>query len=343
MKFWNILFRGRIFRSTISRGRIFHSIIRRSKVAAIFMALGLLFLTGCGTQGSAAVSAGSASSVHNVVDDLGRRVRVPNQPQRVLALSRNCMDDLYELGITVVGKVDEYSNRPELKALPSISRQASPNLEVISQLKPDLILANTRQHAQMLESLQATGAAVVFIDPSKVRKDPLTDEITFVGEITGRQSQAQDYVKHLQATCDQLKAKIAPAGFKTSLFMQGGGEGIKVAQPTGFYGLLLVKLGIENIVPKDLPGSSKDTWVSYDAETILQKNPDLILLKSSSNDPSQLQATLNSFLQNPAWKDLKAVKNKKVFVLPGKIQPGGVSTEDALKMTAKIIDSQAFQ
>lgn len=320
----------------------------RSKKVHIFTisVIGILIsLVGCSQQASStpgATPSSAAIQTRTITDDLDRKVEVPAQPQRVLALSRNFMDELYELGIISIGKVEEYNNRAELNALPSVSNQSTPNLEAIYKLKPDLILANSRQHAQMLEGLVASGAAVVFIDPSKVKNDPLTDRILFIAEVTNRQTEAQAYVKRLLDLCRELQGKIAPAGYKTGLFLQSA-DGAKSAQPTGFFGLMLGRLGIENIVPTGLPGGEKETWVAFSTETILQKNPDIILLKSSSNDKTENETILNSFLQNTAWKGLKAVKNKKVFVIPAKINSGSISNEDAFKTTAKIIYPEGFK
>ncbi len=295
------------------------------------------------TAATAATTAQQSSAVatHTITDDLGNAVQVPDNPRRILALTKNMMDELYELGVIPIGKVEEYQNRPELNALPSVSNQATPNLEAIYQLKPDLVLANSRQHAQMQEGLKSSGAAVVFVDPNKLSKNPLTDEIVFLGKISNRNAEAQKYVDRLNALCKELQGKLAPAGYKTGLFMMSG-DSISVAQSTGVFGALLSSLGIQNIVPEGLPGSEKSTWVSYDAETIISKDPDLILLKTSSNEEQANQKILNGFVQNIAWKNLKAIKNSKVFIIPSKIAPGNLSTEDILKSTAKIIYAAGF-
>ncbi len=320
-----------------------------AKILSLLVIIGMLVFGGCtgqeaGKQSDTALNADTLSSETNTItDDLGREVEIPANPQKVLALTKNMMDELYEIGIIPVGRVEEYKNREELCALPSVSTQQNPNLEAIYELKPDLILANTFQHAQMAEGLEKSGAAVYFIDPTKVANDPWTDRITLMGSLLNREAEASAYLEKLDQLSAELQEKIAPANYQTGLMLLCGGDTISAAQPTGVWGALLVKLGIENIVPSGLPGSDKSTWVTYDAESIIEADPDLIILKASSNDKEQQKKIKSSFMQNPAWKELKAVKNANVYLLPGKYTPGNASNEEILDAAARIIYPQGFE
>ncbi|UNC93275.1 ABC transporter substrate-binding protein [Candidatus Contubernalis alkaliaceticus] len=271
-----------------------------------------------------------------ITDHLQREVEIPEDPQRILALTRNFMEELFELGVTPVGKVEEYNNRLEGTALPSVSNQTTPNIEAIYELAPDLIFANTRQHGEIIDALEGTGAAVVFIDPGMVQEDPLVDRIKFMSEILNRQEEAEAYIAHLDQVSEELRDKISDCSFEKGLILDSGDK-ISAAQPTGFFGALLYRLGIENIVPAGLPGSGQSTWVDFDAETIIKEDPDLIMLRAASNDENEHKQLLENFLNNTAWQGLKAVEENKVFVLSTKISPGNISNEEALRMTVEII------
>lgn len=308
--------------------------------------LNIMILTGgCAARNEGVTetaAAGPEKHARMVTDHLARQVEVPEKPIRILALTRSFMDDLFEMGVTPVGKVEEYDHRPEGKALPGISKQAFPNIEAIHSLKPDIIFANTRQHAQMRESLAASGAAIVFIDPNKVEKDPLLDRMQLMGEALNKQEAVAAYARHLEAVSAELQEQVAQTQIKTGLILEGNGDTNKAAQPTGFYGALLLRLGVRNIVPAGLPGSGMSTWVTFDRERIVREAPDVILLKASTNDQQEGEELLRAFYQNPAWKNLKSVKSKQVYVLPGKISPGNISNEQALRVTADILRGQRF-
>lgn len=278
-----------------------------------------------------------------ITDHMGRNVKVPDTPQRIIALTRNFMEELFELGVTPIAKVEEYNNRPEGIALPGVSNQTNPDIEKIHSLKPDLIFANTRQHSPMKELLESTGASVVFIDPNKIETDPMTDRIRFIASVLNIDEKAQDYINQLDKQAALLAEKLKKSGLQTVILLEGGGESGKAAQPTGFYGMLLQKLGFTNLIPKGLPGSNASTWVPVNIEMIATSNPDFILLKASTNDKEEHKKLISLLLSNPAYKMTPAVKNKKVFVLPAKIAPGNITNADALKKTASILFPEGFK
>jgi len=288
------------------------------------------------------VTSSAQPAARTIIDDLEREVTLPDTMDRVLVLTKGMMDEVYELGVVVVGKVEEYKNRQELIDLPSVGAQATPDIEAIYALQPDIIIANSRQHTAMEESLESTGATVVFVNPNLYDINPLLGRTSFVAEVLNRQAEYETYANRIETLCTELAAKIAPAGYATSLVIMGGSENIQVANPGGTFGALFPSLGIENIIGWDLPGSSESTWISYDAETIIQEDPDVILLKTSSNKAADNQTILDEFLASSVWQPLSAVANGKVFILPGKASPGNMSLSDMLQTVAETVYAEGF-
>jgi len=322
---------------------------RGNEIARKILFSGLLMLTmivaGCGSQTPAVVPGVTSSTAdkpvpRTMVDHLNRTVHLPAKPERVLALTRNFMEEMFALGIAPIGKVDEYVNRPEGKALPNISKQATPNIEAIINLKPDVIIANTRQHVPMLETLQTTGAVVFFIDPGRGGQDPLTGRIQLLGAILNRSQLAKQYIQQLESASEELKAQVAGQKFQTGIILDGAGDMTKAAQPTGFYGALLQRLGIENVVPAGLPGANASTWVTFDREAILKASPDVILIKAPGKNKGSQQKILDSVYGDSAWQETAAVKGRKVFLLPAAVDPGGMDSIEALRTTARILNGQ---
>jgi len=241
---------------------------------------------GCGGEQNNAVQGENNASgvvdeqvkVRLVKDDLEREVKVPDQPQRVLALNSSMMEMVFELGVAPVGKVSEYViPRPEAQDLPGVSFENSPNIEIINKLAPDLIIAHARNHGQIQDSLEATGAAVFYIDPGKA-EDQLIGRIALVGEVLNRQTEAAAYVQKVQEKAEELKERLAGSPVKTALLIQGGSQTVRAAQTFCFWGRLLSFLGIENIVPEEVAKTTKAGFVNFDIETVIQKDPDALLI-----------------------------------------------------------------
>ncbi|WHH60992.1 ABC transporter substrate-binding protein [Petroclostridium sp. X23] len=331
---------------------------------AVLLAVYLIVLqAGCGNSQSSTASNGEESTqtqVRAITDDLNRKVQVPAHPKRVLALNSSMMETLFDLGVVPVGKVIEYEiPRPEAQDLPSISNENSPNIEMITKLAPDLIIAHARNHAQILDNLEGTGAAVVYIDSSKA-EDQLLGRIDLIAEVLECQSEAAAYMQKVEEKAEQLRTKIADSPIKTALFIQGGSQNIMAAQTFCFWGRLMTCLGIENIVPEEVAKTSKAGFVIFDMETIIQKDPDAILIlqpgfrsttgqgsgkgngqenKGNQQSAGNMSAEklLAMYKDDPMWKGLSAVKNDQIYIVPIKVSPGKINVLDALDVVAKLI------
>ena len=79
-----------------------------------------------------------------VEDQTGRRVDIPEHPQRLISLAPSITETLFALGLgeSVVGNTDYCEYPPEAKLKPHVGPILNPNLERIVALKPDLVLGS---------------------------------------------------------------------------------------------------------------------------------------------------------------------------------------------------------
>jgi len=280
-----------------------------------------------------------ATASNTVTDELGREVTIPENPEKILALTSAVMESLFNNGITPVGKVDEYKVRQEGIELPSVGATQSVNIEAIYALEPDLIIASSRFHSAIEEELEQTGAVVYFFDPDKVGDVPVVDLTVYIGKLLGTEATAQTYVDSVYELAEGLKAQIADANIKTGVFIQDG-DTVTAAQTASSFGSMLTLLGIENIVPDDLAGSSKASFVAFDIETILASNPDVVLIVTTSKDADK-QQILQKYLSDAQWSSLDAARNNRIVILPFAANPNRSTGEKMLQMTADTILSAA--
>ncbi|MCK9267949.1 MAG: ABC transporter substrate-binding protein [Alkaliphilus sp.] len=366
----------------------------------VFLAVLLMFVLciaaiGCGKKQDDAVYSENDFSdagdeqvkVRLLKDDLEREVEVPVQPQRVLALNSAMMEMVFELGVIPVGKVSEYIvPRPEAQDLPGISFENSPNIEMINKLAPDLIIAHASNHSQIQDSLEATGAAVFYIDPGKA-EDQLIGRIDLVSEVLGCKAEADVCVQRIREKAESLQKILAGSPIKTALLIQGGSQSVRAAQTFCFWGRLLSFLGLENIVPEEVAKTTKAGFVNFDIETVIQKDPDVLLIlqpgfrsaseggqggnggkqggqgpqgnggnkpggegqqgKTGGEGQQELKSIspeelLAMYQDDPMWKQLSAVKNGHIYIVPDNVSPGRIRILDALDVMAKLIVPEAF-
>lgn len=106
----------------------------------------------------------STNSSKTLVDELGRTVEIPENPERVLGLTSAVMEALFNVGITPIGKVEEYKIRDEGIALESVGMTQTLNVEKIIELEPDFIIASSRYHASIKDELELVNCPIYFFD-----------------------------------------------------------------------------------------------------------------------------------------------------------------------------------
>lgn len=303
-----------------------------------------LFLTACNNNQSGSKDKNIEEEVSDnnqisriVTDHIGREVELPNTVERPIALTANLIEGLYNIGLEPVATVDNYNIREEAKELPSVGLQGNINIEVIYSVNPDLIIAHSRHQSNLISSLEETGIPVFVYDAGKAGTSPLYDSARFLGELLNRNEEAENYVKSVETYAAELKDKIAEkTNFKTALLIQDG-DTITAAHPSTGYGGILTSLGLENIVPLDMAGSSSETFVSFDIESIIKADPDIILIRPSSNDKELAKIRLETYLNDPMWSSLSAVENGNIKFLPFRMHPSRATAEDIFTMGANTI------
>lgn len=299
------------------------------KVLMVLVLAGFL-LSACSTSGETSVDETQTS------DALGRQVSIPEDPQRILALTSSAMQTIYNLGLEPVGKVEEYKISEAGMALPSVGQSESINMEAVYDLQPDLIIASSRYHADLEEELEASGATVYYFDPDAVGEIAVVDINTYFGQLLNRETEAQAYVDGVMSHAETLSEEIAATGIETGIMLKMG-DTVMAAQNASSYGSMFLLLGIENVVPDDLPNTGKSSFVAFDAEAIAAADPDVIYLVAQSNDQAATQAMKADFLADEKWTMLSAVQQKNVVVLPFKANLNRVTVDDMLDLTASAL------
>lgn len=320
------------------------------KKALLFLITGLLAvgsMVGCGddkVEESEASAEASDIELEEeslndkvVTDHLGREVEIPENLDKVLALTSNAMESLFEIGVKPIGRTEEYKIREEAENLPSIGKGSQINIEAIHALSPDLIIANTRQHGNLVSELEETGAQVYFFDPSETGENPLVDTKIFLGKLLGKDEEANGYEAGIYEISEALKEKVkSETEIETGIILRDG-ENAQAAQSGTGYGAILSMLGIENIVPEGLTGSDSSNYVDMSIESIIEQDPDIILIIAPTNDKENNKAVLQKYKTDPKYANLTAVKEGRIAVLPFKVNANRASSAEMLEISAKTI------
>ena len=246
------------------------------------------------------------------IDASGETIQFDEAPSSVAVLSAGDLDMMLALDANVVGRPSLHGETPaELQDIQEIGNPHQPNFEKIAEVHPDVLIASPsfKQHAANLE---AQGTKVVYTEANSV--EDILNTIEMFGTLLDKSDEAKTVI-------DDLNEKIETAsddektGVKT-LLVYGAPGSYLVALPNSLTGDLLERAGGENIA-SDFPKEDKyPQYASLSTEKIIERNPEAVMLITHGDPEAVKKAFEGEMEKNPAWKNLDAVKNGKVTVLP---------------------------
>lgn len=224
--------------------------------------------------------------------------------ERVITLSPHLTEMVYSAGAgsKLVGAID-YSNYPaSAKTLPIVGSYNTLNLEKIIQLKPDLILAwQSSNQPKALERLQQLGFKVELFEPRKLIDIPR--DIKRIGALLNTSQTAGTLANRLMKTLKTVKQQYQGLT-KVRFFYQIWDEPMMTVNGQVFISQAIETCGAENIFAQQ-----KILAPEVDTETVLKRNPNVILLGGEN-------AVQKIWFQNwLKWPQIDAVKNKQIYLI----------------------------
>ena len=283
----------------------------------LFLALCLL-LAACGAS-PAQPSAEVLPSVGvTFTDGLERTVTVEN-PQRFAALLGSYAQIIQLAGGYVCAAPDDAWEDLALD-MPADARNLGStenlSLELLMASAPDLVIAsvNRRQNVEWLDVLEEMGVPVAYFDISDF-EDYLT-LLKLCTDLTGRADLYEVHGTAVQARIDavlaQSRARLEGTETPTVLSMTASASTIRAQNSKGtVLGAMLKRLGCENIADSDTT-----LLDNLSLEHILTSDPDYIFIVQRGDDEAGMRDCVRRLLEeNPAWGQLTAVKNGRVFFM----------------------------
>lgn len=266
-----------------------------------------------------------------ITDATGQKITFEQAPESVAVLSSGDLDMLLALDANVVGRPSSQGEpAAELKDIQEIGNPHQPNFEKIAEVHPEVMIASP-SFKQFAANLEAQGTKVVYTQANSV--EDILQTIDMFGAMLGKSDEAQKVIAGLNEQLDALAGAEGENGVKT-LLVYGAPGSYLVALPNSLSGDLLERAGGENIA-SDFPQEEKyPQYASLSTEKIIERNPEAVMLITHGDPEGVKKAFEGEMDKNPAWKNLDAVKNGKVTVLPSHLfgTNPGTKVADALQV-----------
>jgi iron complex transport system substrate-binding protein len=283
-------------------------------------------------------------ALQNLVDDHGYKTVLTAYPEKIISVAPSCTEILYAIGAgdKVVG-VTIYDDYPYDFAawiaadnMTSIGDFTTPNMEVITSLDPDLILASGGVQEDDVNTLRDYGYKVLVLDPTSV--DGILNNIELVGNATGKQAEATALVNNLTSRINAVTEKVANAAkpkvyyetyYETTSSWTIGGE--------AWQNELIEKAGGTNVF-----GDQPTDYYQYQVEALIDRNPDVIVLPAEGMGTGT-QAGIDAVKARPGWDTMNAVQNDRIYQInPNIIERAGPRVVDAIEQMAEFFHPELF-
>ncbi|MCL9773900.1 Fe(3+) dicitrate ABC transporter substrate-binding protein [Vibrio methylphosphonaticus] len=280
----------------------------------------------------------SASEQTRTIQDEHGELTLSGTPQRIVVLEYSFIDALASVGVSPIGVADDKNIErilPEVRALispwTSVGMRPQPSLEAISELKPDLIIADAERHATVYKDLSTIAPTLLLKSRGETYQENLASALK-IGTAVNKQSQMAQRILQHKTSMASYKQGLASA--ETIQFAVVTDKGMWLHGPNSYAGGVITALGLQG---PTLPDHDK-AYIEVSFEQLLKVNPDWLLV-----GPYKPHTVYDDWQKQPLSKLLKvSQKQQAVRVSPqlwslnrGMLAAEGIAKNLQTLLTAK--------
>ncbi|MFD3158212.1 ABC transporter substrate-binding protein [Haloimpatiens sp. FM7330] len=317
---------------------------KTKKLFSILLTLLMVFsLSACGTNTSKNSGTNDKSKSETKVnkkttypltikDSYDREITLDKEPKKIVSIAPNITETIFALEKQdkLVGRTDFCDYPKEAKNIQSIGGLSNPNIEKITELKPDVVIASTHFDKKVLKKLESLNIKVLVL----YGEDNFVgayETIKKVGLVVNAQNKADKIVSNMKKKISTIEQKVKGKDTPSVYYVISYGKvGDYTATGETFINQLIKMAGGKNIA------SDAKGW-KYSIEKLVEKNPDIVICSKYFNAKKGVK-------QTNGYKDLSAVKNNKLFEVDNNlIDRQGPRLADGLEELAKTIHPELFK
>ncbi|WP_199925397.1 ABC transporter substrate-binding protein [Paenibacillus bouchesdurhonensis] len=313
---------------------------RKEMLLLIFILSIILVISGCGAKqattepsssessASSSTTAPAESSAANAANEVRSiehamgTTEIKGSPQRIVTLYQGATDVAVAMGIKPVGMVESWVEqpvynylKPDLDGVPIVGLETQPNLEEISKLKPDLIIASKTRHEAVYDQLSQIAPTVTsealyaFKDTAEMMGKALNEEEKAQQLLNDWDQRVQDFKDKISQKTDidwpkevavlNFRAdhsRIYVNGFAPAILSELGFVFSEYQQQEREKGEVVIRLMNKEGIP------SMNAGVFY-------------IFKFDDAGEEEVQRSYEEWTSHPLWRNLDAVKNDQVFMV----------------------------
>ncbi|SET27652.1 iron complex transport system substrate-binding protein [Oceanobacillus limi] len=307
--------------------------MRKILAITIFIALTLLVACGGDDDGENQAQDGNNSNEEQrsvTIEDANGEQTITGTPENIVVLEWSYAEHLLSLGIQPAGVADldgfhQWVNIDEEfdESVEDVGTRQEPNLEAISRLNPDLIIAVDFRHEQYLDSLEDIAPVVTFAPYGEAAIEDhyqnMIDEFKTIATIMDRENDADEALADLDSFIEEQKQRVVDAELEgakylsTQAYTAQNTPILRLFTDNSIVAQVMGKLGFENAYESDTVEVYGYSEVNVEALQNFQEE-DLQFLYIVQEDDNIFE---NQLKGNPVWENLSFVEQGNTHALPG--------------------------
>lgn len=281
------------------------------------------FFIGCGKTEKVTDNSNKTIIVE---DQLGRKVEIKGDVTKIVSSYAISSSLLIALGVKdkVVGVEMKSKDRelykkaaPEFLNLPEVGSAKSINVEECAKLKPDLIIIPTRLK-EFIPQFEKLNIPVIAIEPETL--DSFLECVNLIGKSVNAEERANELVKYYNDNLEKAKKLNNDIVNKPNVYLAGSSSILRTCTSKMYQDYMVNTSGGKNVTSN----LSDGYWADISAEQLLSYNPDVIYIVQYA------EYSVEDVLKDSRLKDVNAIKNNKVFVIPSVIEPWDYPTPSSI-------------
>lgn len=281
------------------------------------MSVALLALTACGQTTTTSPSAPADQGWTPVtIEHAMGKTEIKDRPKRIAALDSSYVDAALALETEVVAYtryrtdgLPDYLAQDAAKYAKdakAVGELASPNLEELATIGPDLIVSAKVRHEAIYDKLSKIGPTVFSVTTGPTWKD----NIRLLGKALGKEQLANEKIAAYEARAKKVGDAIrAKAGHNPSISLArfvAGEQTVRLYTEKSFPGgVLFADAGLAR--PQGQPTSDKIA-VDLSQEQIFSLDAERIFVSAWTDPKGETEKIKQQYLANPLWGQLKGQK-----------------------------------
>ena len=293
--------------------------IKKLWIAAVIAALGLALAALCACSGL-----GNDGKI--VVKDVqGTEFKFDEPIQKVVSTHNPTLNAVVILGNGTTKYLAGWGNRdkaealytkilPDWNTITSIAGDGSAvNKETVIKLHPDLALVPENLADMKDKDYEGTDVKTFVALPKKESFQTVTDSIKLIAKLFGEDDRAKEVTDKFNEICDDVKQATSsvPEDQKAKVLFLGS-KLYKAATSDMIQTQVIEGANAINVAKDEFDSGF---FATTDAETIVKLAPEVIFF------PNYAKFTVNDLLNDEKLQSVPAIKNKKVYMFPSKLEP----------------------